>query len=324
MFSLVRLDRFITLNAVRPWRGLFGSSGAPTTDNRRPTAVPVLMYHSISDDPEPGVSPYYKVNTSSAVFRHQMQYLADHGYRSLTVTELVSWMSDHRRLTPDHRALVCLTFDDGFRDFYTEAFPVLQRHGFTAAVFLPTAFIGDDRRQFRPAASGRCAGASGRECLTWPEVLELRRAGIEFGSHTVSHPKLVELEWSRIRAELTDSRSAIEQRLQERVTEFCHPYAFPQGADEYAGRFRQLLAEAGYSSCLTTELGRARLGDDRYRLKRLPVNALDDTALFAAKLQGSYDWLARPQALVKAVKRRLGSSKPRSSTPPCPAPAGSR
>jgi peptidoglycan/xylan/chitin deacetylase (PgdA/CDA1 family) len=196
---------------------------------------------------------------------------------------------------------VVLTFDDGFRDFYTEAFPVLQTHGFTATVFLPTAFIGDDRRQFRPSTLNYQLSTT-KDCLTWPEVLELRRHGIHFGSHTVNHPKLVELDWPEIAAELSNSKSEIEQQLGEPATTFCYPYAFPQTDHQFVHRFTDLLSDTGYRSCATTALGRVRPGTDPFRLKRLPANSLDDLALFAAKLDGAYDWLAAPQSAAKALK----------------------
>src|SRR6185369_12183946 len=105
--------------------------------------------------------------------------------------------------------------DDGFRNFHTEAFPVLQKHQFTATVFLPTGFIGDaadvPSGQSRvedngPAENAEAEGVlvaplpgsqaspgrgrrsfKGTECLTWEEVRELRNSGIRFGSHTVTH-----------------------------------------------------------------------------------------------------------------------------------------
>jgi peptidoglycan/xylan/chitin deacetylase (PgdA/CDA1 family) len=339
----MRLDRLITLDVMQPFRRLFKLQGSrfevqgsavSSTLNPQPStlnskwAVPILMYHSISDGPEPGVSPYYQVNTRPAVFRQHMQFLADHGYRTVTLTELVAnlttgpqddgtkGLQDPGATTPrgpisafQHFSisafpkLVCLTFDDGFRDFYAEAFPVLQTHGFTATVFLPTAFIGDERRQFRPSTLNY-QPSTPKDCLTWSEVRELHRHGIHFGSHTVNHPKLVELDWPEIKSELSNSKSEIEQQLGEPATSFCYPFAFPQADRSFAQMFQDLLCESGYSSCATTELGRIRPGTDPFRLKRLPVNSQDDLALFAAKLNGAYDWLAGPQALAKKLRPR--------------------
>lgn len=321
----MRLDRFITLNLVQPCRRalrLFPSSTPQPLNSK--WAVPILMYHSITDDPEPGVSPYYRVNTSPSVFRQHMQFLADHGYRTLTLDQLVSALRSAARthnsdLKPQSSSLarpVVITFDDGFRNFYTEAFPVLQEHNFTATMFLPTAFIGGCQH----IQGSRCDGSTFKvpphspfaihqsrpdQFLTWNEVRELRKSGLEFGSHTVSHPKLVELDWPEIRSEVSNSKSEIEQQLAEPITAFCYPYAFPQPDRSFARVFSELLGETGYTCCTTTGLGRVQLGDDPYQLSRLPVNALDDAAFLAAKLDGSYDWLATPQVLVKSAQGRF-------------------
>src|SRR5438477_11617581 len=81
----MRLDRFISVNLVRPLRRV-----APRAES--PSSVPVLMYHNISDAPEPGVPAYYQTNTSPAVFRQHMQFLADNGYQTISVTKLVNFL----------------------------------------------------------------------------------------------------------------------------------------------------------------------------------------------------------------------------------------
>jgi peptidoglycan/xylan/chitin deacetylase (PgdA/CDA1 family) len=196
---------------------------------------------------------------------------------------------------------VVITFDDGFRDCYTQAFPALREHGFTATIFLPTAFIQDARRCFK-----------GAECLTWEEARELRRAGLEFGSHTVNHPRLVELGWQEIERELRDSKDQMEQQLAEPVRTFAYPFAFPQNDRAFAEAFRGLLMQTGYTCCATTEIGRVKTGDDPFRLKRLPANSLDDEKFFRAKLEGGYDWLAWPQAALKKLKPRPAAGRKRS------------
>ena len=282
----MRLDRFITLHVARPllrWR--------------RPTEarLPILMYHSISNDLENGRSGYYKVCTAPARFAEQMNWLAENGYEGVTLGTGLARLNSPQ--PGNGRKPVAITFDDGFRDFYTEAFPILQGHHFQATMYLPTAFIADEPQSFQS-----------RDCMTWSEVSDLHSAGIEFGSHTVTHPKLVEGDWPQIEAELRDSKSAIEQRLRGSVTAFAYPYAFPQAQKDFVPRFQQTLKQAGYESCTTTEVGRVNAGDNLLSLKRLPINDADDAPFLRAKLEGAYDWLAIPQASAKAarqiVKRR--------------------
>jgi peptidoglycan/xylan/chitin deacetylase (PgdA/CDA1 family) len=162
-------------------------------------------------------------------------------------------------------------------------------------MYLPTGFIAQRRRAFRD-----------KECLTWDEVRELRRAGVRFGSHTVNHPKLHGLPWKDIELELTVSKDTIEQELQEPVTSFAYPYAFPQEDQRFVERLVEKVREAGYRHCATTIVGRVMAGDDPFRLKRLPANSCDDRALFGAKLDGAYDWFAGVQRSMRCLKGWAG------------------
>jgi peptidoglycan/xylan/chitin deacetylase (PgdA/CDA1 family) len=272
------------------------------------------MYHSISDDPETSVHPYYRTCTSPERFREQMQWLKNSGCRGVTLSEGLAWLNSQPS-TLNHKP-VSITFDDGFRDFYTTAYPILNEHGFSATVFLPTAFIGDTRRTFTPSVLGPPSSVvRPRNCLTWSEVCELHAAGIEFGSHTVNHPVLYDLGWAAIESELHTSKLEIEARLRAPVTTLGYPYAFPQADRDFTHRFTSLLTECGYRANATTVIGRVSPADNPLLLKRLPANSSDDVALFQAKIGGAYDWLAWPQAAVKGMKRR----SPRSPINACDA-----
>ncbi|MGB7769554.1 MAG: polysaccharide deacetylase family protein [Verrucomicrobiia bacterium] len=280
----MRLDRALSLYAFRPLVGMNAVS--------RKRALPILMYHSISDDVEPECSPYYKTATSPARFAQHLRWLNDEGFRSVDLEEGVR-LAQQGGLEREKRVLI--TFDDGFRDFYDSALPVLKSHNHTATVFLPTAFIGPGRQSFK-----------GRECLTWKEVRELRIQGIQFGSHTARHPVLYGNSWVEIQNELSSSKKKLEQELGGTVTSFAYPYAFPQQDRRFTVAFKKLLQEQGYRHCVTTMIGRVRAGDDLFSLKRLPVNNCDDKPLLLAKLNGAYDWLAYPQSWFKSVRHRLG------------------
>ena len=328
----MRLDRFITLNLVRPLLGLrrFGP-GTRRDALGSPRTLPILMYHSISDDPEPGLHPYFRNCTSPRRFAEQMQWLKENGYQGVTLTQGLTWLNESPAASPGGegpgamppsalrhprsetvngcpevaRTLgpqpVVLTFDDGFRDFHTEAFPILRPLGFSATMFLATAFIGETRRTFRPAGGHRAS--TPRNCLTWSEVRELHAAGIEFGSHTVNHPKLVDLDWPAIDSELRNSKLELESHLGAPVRTFAYPYACPPTGSPFSRRFESLLAEVGYTSNATTLLGREANGFNPFRLHRLPVNSDDDPAFLAAKLTGDYSWLGFVQRFFKRIKR---------------------
>lgn len=278
-----RLDRLLTLYGFSAlWRFI-------SAKNR---FIPILMYHSISDEPESG-HPYFWINTSRKRFASQMQFLKEHDYTVISLTEAVDVLKADQDQEYSCPRYVVLTFDDGYHDFLKHAWPVLVRHGFTATMFVPTAFISDSRMRF-----------NGRESLTWSEVRELRGQGISFGSHTMSHPKLYGLPWEEVRRELLDSRLRLEDELQTPASCFAYPYAFPQEDRSFVARFKEELIDQGYRTAVTTAIGVMQRGSDPLCLKRLPVNEGDDDRLLSAKLAGDYDWLSGAQYLSRRTKAR--------------------
>jgi peptidoglycan/xylan/chitin deacetylase (PgdA/CDA1 family) len=263
------------------------------------------MYHSITDEPEENVSPYYRVATSPKLFAAQIGWLRSEGYE---VVGLQAGLEKFQRGKRTETKLAVVTFDDGFRDFYTDALPILRRHQCGATVFLPTAFIGRERRRFK-----------GRDCMTWDEVRESQELGIEFGSHTVTHPKLYELDLPRLRTELSESKATMEFELGRPVRSFAYPYAFPSADREFVKEFVGLLKETGYDCNVTTKIGVAEKNDDPFILKRLPVNSADDEALFQAKLAGAYDWLGWPQELFKKMRSLVSTCRSGLAAEPVPA-----
>lgn len=270
----MRLDRELTLK-------VFQNLGASDSGY-----LPVLMYHSIANDSET-VAPYFRTSTSPERFSQHMQWLSELGYVGVSLEEA---LNKTEPASNGHR-LAAITFDDGFRDFYTSAWPVIQRHKFTATVYVPTAFISDSRKSW-----------SGRECLNWSEVRNLRGEGIRFGSHSVNHRTLYDISWGEIEFELKESKIQMEQKLGETVPSFAYPFAFPQEDRRFTLRFTEAAQACGYQSCVTTVVGRYQPGTDTFLVKRLPVNDCDDRSLFSAKLAGAYDWMAGPQSLVRHAK----------------------
>ena len=244
------------------------------------------MYHSISEANEDHIHPYYRVNTAPDIFSRHIRFLHENNYSVINLSEAADRLTINDTTTQPlnhsttQRRFVVLTFDDGFADFYTDAFPILQKYKFSATVFLPTGFM-----------SSKEGGFKGKRCLDWQEVKSLAASGIEFGSHTVTHRKLSELAgiksmWkSRIRGRF------MEDKIGQRVSAFSYPYAFPEENSNFRARLRISLTESGYSNGVTTMIGTVKRGDDQLFLRRIPVNSDDDLAFFQGKLEGGYDWM---------------------------------
>jgi peptidoglycan/xylan/chitin deacetylase (PgdA/CDA1 family) len=280
----MRIDRFLTLHFFSPSIKLVGRSNA--------LQIPILMYHSISNDVDDYLHPYYRTVTSPERFEQQMRFLSHEGYQVLRITEAVSLLQETSELSvalDSQSPMVVITFDDGLRDFYTNAFPILDKFGFKASVFLTSGLID---KTF----------ITGRECLKTEEIKELAANGIEFGSHTVNHPQLKALSRNEIVHELAHSKKIIEDIIGYPVSLFSYPYRFPEEDPIFIKMFGKLLGELGYSIGVSTIIGITKKKDNVLFLKRLPVNDCDDTRFFQAKLEGAYSWLHTVQLIYKKFR----------------------
>lgn len=275
----VRLDRLLTLLVATPWRGIVTRESFP--------AIPILMYHSVAEELDNKVHPYFRTVTSTRTFARQVEWLQSWGFSAITLSEALDLLCDVRCSSALLARKVVMTFDDGFRDFYTAAFPILEQVGFGATVFLATDFIG------KPFFTGR-------ECLSAVEVRDLCGRGVEFGSHSATHRRLAELHPEELARELAVSKDVIENTTGREVTVFSYPFRFPAEDHGFVRLLGGLLDECGYRGGVTTTIGRSSGGNDIRFLPRLPVNDCDDEVLLRAKLAGDYDWLRFGQS----VRRR--------------------
>jgi peptidoglycan/xylan/chitin deacetylase (PgdA/CDA1 family) len=247
------------------------------------------MYHSISDDQEKELHPYYRINTSPEIFKDHMNYLRENNYKVINLRNIKEYyyLENVSSAKP-----IVITFDDGYRDFYTSAFPLLQKLNFTASIFLPTSFIGHSDSKLR-----------GKEHLTWNEVRELSRAGMSFGSHTVTHPQLATMAKEEVEDEIKLSKVIIEDKLGQSIDIFSFPHKFPEADKTFKKLLSDLLKKYGYKYGVSTRIGMTSKEDDIYFMKRIPINSGDDISFFQAKLNRGYDWLNAPQHFYKIIKR---------------------
>jgi peptidoglycan/xylan/chitin deacetylase (PgdA/CDA1 family) len=209
--------------------------------------LPLLTYHSIDDHGS-------IVSTRPAAFRQQMQFLSAQSFRSIRLSELVELLHMKLPLPPKH---VCLTFDDGYQNVYSDAFPVLQEHGFTATVFLVTRYCG--RYNDWP---GNLKSLKRAPLLSWNQLKEMTRFGIECGSHTLTHPDLTRIPLRHAEEEIIQSKREIEDKTGEPVTLFAYPYG------SYNSHIKTTV-RGHFSGACSTRLGNVRNGTDPYTIRRI-------------------------------------------------------
>ena len=250
--------------------------------------IPILMYHSISSCATTG---FRSCTVPPEVLEEHLSYLEYAHYTSLTVTQFVQAIAQGGDGLP-FRPIV-LTFDDAYRDFYTSAFPALQRHGFTATLYVTTAFVGNSSRWLRYESE------RSRPIISWEQLAELRANGVECGAHTHTHKQLDTLPPSIARDEVAHSKEQLEEHLGEPVFSFAYPFGY------YNARIRQIVQEAGFTSACAIKSKLSSLHDDPFSLARLaitPDTRINDLA--AALLTGRGPLVVSPFKYVRGVVRQ--------------------
>jgi peptidoglycan/xylan/chitin deacetylase (PgdA/CDA1 family) len=223
------------------------------------TYVPILYYHYIRINPNPLDRVGFSLSTTPAMFRAQMQYLADHGFHVISLHEAVVAIRNHSGLPS--RPIV-LTFDDGYADFFTTAVPILQSHGFKA-----TSFV----------ISGRMGWGG---FMTASQVVAADAMGFTIGAHTVDHVALAAQTPARARWEMKQSKLALEQLLGHPVVDFAYPY----------GSFNMYdMAQAkslGFETAAATMYGAAHSASQLFELSRLRIGGGLSLAGFAGVVGG--------------------------------------
>jgi peptidoglycan/xylan/chitin deacetylase (PgdA/CDA1 family) len=227
----------------------------------RTLSVPILMYHRI-DVLRPTLPAITRsLTVAPADFARQLRWLAAHGYHTVTQAQLFTALERGGRLPAKP---VVITFDDGYRDVLKNAAPVLRRLGMKATAYVITSRISNGDVSF----------------LTWPELAELERDGIEIGSHTVHHYELPGLSDPAALQELIQSRRALETHLHHPVQWFAYP------AGRYDARSEALVRQAGYVLAVTTQPGRAQDARTPFALHRYEVLDTTGVAGLASMLHG--------------------------------------
>lgn len=243
------------------------------------TNTMILCYHGITQRIGSDPDDRSAIAVNRTLFLRHLRYLKQH-YNVIGLREYLTARQNGNPLPPHS---VILTFDDALRNFLTVAAPALNEFGLPATVFLVT-----DQVEARNASNlaSNWAPLDDRISLSWKEAKSLQSSqGIEFGSHTCSHPELPQLS-SNLDREFRDSFQAIHEKLHDTL---LPSLAYPYG--DYSERIAEKARLTGYASALTTEAGTNSNNTDLFKLRRAVVRRYDSTEIFAARVSGLIGWL---------------------------------
>lgn len=225
----------------------------PATLPARTLDVPILMYHRI-DVLKPSLPAITRALTVAPVdFAAQMRWLRSHGYHAITQLQLFDALERGRPLPAKP---ILITFDDGYRDVWLNAAPVMRALGMHGTAYVITS---------------RISGSDPFDFLSWKQLNDLQRDGVEIGSHTVHHLELPGLTDPAALQELIRSRHALELHLHHPVQWFAYP------AGKFDARTEALVRQAGYVLAVTTEPGSTQSAKAPFALHRFEI--LDTTGV---------------------------------------------
>ncbi len=228
--------------------------------------LPILTYHQIGQDTSSGLS------VSVDIFSEQMHLLYDRGYRTISLEEAMGFIESKN--TAANKTVV-ITFDDGFKNIHTRAYPVLKKLGFTATVFLVADFLGTDNDWSENKETLRSPLLGAEDIAAMPDL--------SYGSHALSHRYLTRLSESEVLEEIVSSRKKLQDKLGISIESFCYPYG------DYNESIARMVKEAGYTSACSTRRGNRHSPEERFFLKRVPVTEIT-LKRFHYRLTSLYDW----------------------------------
>jgi peptidoglycan/xylan/chitin deacetylase (PgdA/CDA1 family) len=250
-------DKVITITVVIFLLLLAGFAGFV----RSKYVVPVLMYHSVNPQGEPKRDPLV---VTPRTFEKQMRFLKQHRYNVLPLETIADLFKEGKRLPA---RLVAITLDDGYKDNYTYAFPILKKYGLPATMFIITGEVGRPDR------------------LSWDEINQMQASGIiTFGSHCLGPEPLIKIKSEgEVKRQVFDSKKVLEERLGSAVTMF----SYPEG--KFNAKIKQLVKDAGYKLAVGTSPGKKYSSNDVFLIKRLRISEnAADLVVFWFETNGFY------------------------------------
>lgn len=230
--------------------------------------IPILMYHRVVEDPS-RESGSIDIWVSSRHLEKQFDLLKSKGIEPITFAQLAHL---DPRLVKDN---VILTFDDGYADNYDMLLPLLKKYGYTAVIYLVS------KRKFNQWDVAQ-NGTPEYSLLTLQQMKEMKAYGIEFGSHTETHPNLLGLDDVALENEISGSKKDIDQLLNQDTLSFAYPYG---SCNE---KIKLLVKKAGYKFGISTKNGPYSFWEDPFQIRRQVMRSGTGLFQFRRKVSGFY------------------------------------
>ncbi|MDV2115670.1 polysaccharide deacetylase family protein [Alcaligenes faecalis] len=230
-----------------------------------PPMIPILMYHQVGV-PAPKGSPYRGLTVHPTDFRRQMTWLKRLGYQGLSMAQLMPYLRGEKQ-----GKVVGISFDDGYRNVFQNAMPVLDELGFTATNYIVARHLDGSNFWDQPK------GVPHSGLMSLPELRAWVNAGHEAGSHTLDHVHLTDVSSEIAHYQIVQSKTELQEVLQVEVSAFCYPYGDQNQA------IRDQVRQAGYLNATTTNRGLVRSDDDLFDLPRVTVSRSTHILRFVQK-----------------------------------------
>lgn len=248
--------------------------------------LPILMYHRVVDvvdfdDP-------LRLCVSRSEFETHMRFVHDRGYQCITVEDVAKAMvtGDWQWKRP-----IVISFDDGYQDNYTIAFPILKKYGLSGTIYLVTDHIGGTN--VWDTSNNESLPVATAPLLNVDQIMEMKEYGISFGSHTANHKSLRLIDDEAAWNEMVDSKEMLENLLGHEVNTFCYPYGLSNPIHT------EMVRQAGYVAALGIEQAEHTL----FKMSRInPARTRGSGVVFRMKMSGMYQKLIRNRSLRKVVK----------------------
>jgi peptidoglycan/xylan/chitin deacetylase (PgdA/CDA1 family) len=228
------------------------------------------MYHKVGVPPIE--SKLKKLWVSPKKFRRQMLYLKRHGYKTVTFNELQNMRLSNKIVYPK---TIIITFDDGYRNNFIEAVPILKEFGFPCTIFIVIDGIGKDNFWHDPKTETRVP------MLSEAEIQQLINSGFEIGAHTLTHKNLSKIPLEQAKKEITESKIKLENKFKYPICAFAYPY----GGGAFNEQLREYAKQAGYSFAVSIKQGKADMEGNPYCLKRIFIRGDDNMFDFSLNLK---------------------------------------